>query len=229
MPSGWHLRHPTVRDHVPIAARLEFEELGGLKLKNIARPVEAFCCGPLICRDVDRPSANISAPGCTRPRRTDPRSQCLAFTNMSRDPEQEYLSEGSPTTSSRSFRRIRSLLVISRNSSFTYQDARGCQTGRARTQSSLRVGRQRASSGRAHSGYCPAYALTPTQGIISGLNATNGRMPKSSLCKRNSQRDCSCDRSRYRTCGTTASAAKAARKLGRMGSVSKRLMAPVAA
>jgi adenylate cyclase len=69
---------------------LDFEEVGLLSLKNIARPVEAF---------VVRQTGNVAVPAnLIQPAQVPPIGKpsiaVIAFTNMGGDPEQEYLSDG---------------------------------------------------------------------------------------------------------------------------------------
>jgi adenylate cyclase len=106
----------SVRDHVHGRLGLEFEELGVLTLKNIARPVEAFlikCCAGAITKPLAG-SEVLPLPG-------KPSIAVLAFTNMSHDPEQEYFSDGIAEDITTALCRNRSLFVISRNSSFSYR------------------------------------------------------------------------------------------------------------
>jgi adenylate cyclase len=105
-----------VREHMRHRLDFVFEELGPLKLKNIARPIEAFV---LNSDAVNRPlfrglSDHLPLPG-------KPSIAVLAFTNMSGDPEQEYFSDGIADDIITEFSRSRSLFVIARNSSFTYR------------------------------------------------------------------------------------------------------------
>jgi adenylate cyclase len=113
----------SVRDHVHGRLDLVFEELGALRLKNIARPVEAF---------VARLGTNASLPP-TAPQLPDdsstgnlaaprkPSIAVLAFSNMSGNPEQEYFSDGISDDIITELSRSRSLFVMARNSSFTYK------------------------------------------------------------------------------------------------------------
>ena len=75
-----------VRDHVHDRIDLDFQGLGALNLKNIARPVEAFVLRPLPgrCVTARRITAAVGQTSIA----------VLAFTNMSGDPEQEYFSDG---------------------------------------------------------------------------------------------------------------------------------------
>jgi DNA-binding winged helix-turn-helix (wHTH) protein len=82
----------------------------------------------------------------------------LPFTNMSGDPEQEYFADGMAEEIITALSRCNSLLVIARNSSFTYKgkvaDVR--QIGRD-LGVSLRPGRQRPSGGDAAAHHRPAH------------------------------------------------------------------------
>ncbi len=126
-----------VRDHVHDRLGLDFQALGPLKLKNIARPVEAF---------VLRPSAgDVYGAKESLPLSDKPSIAVLAFTNMSGDPEQEYFSDGIADDIITELSRMRWLFVTARNTSFTYKGARDRRkAGRTRTRRALRPGGQRA-------------------------------------------------------------------------------------
>lgn len=83
-------------------------------LKNIARPVGVWIW----------PNAS-EIQHATKPEQTDPSpGPCiavLAFDNLSRDPEQEYFSDGITEDIITDLSKVGSLLVISRNSSFAYK------------------------------------------------------------------------------------------------------------
>jgi adenylate cyclase len=101
----------TVYDQVKGKLKLEYEELGSQRLKNIAEPVRTY-------RIVSTPARVMG----TRKTTDKPSLAVLAFTNMSGDPEQEYFSDGVTEDIITELSRFRSLFVIARNSSFQYRD-----------------------------------------------------------------------------------------------------------
>ena len=111
-----------VRDHVQDRLGLAFEELGPVRLKNIARPVEAFVVitdGAAVPKAVERSLRH--GPGQALPLPDKPSIAVLAFSNMSGDEEQEYISDGIADDIITELSRSRALFVIARNSSFTYK------------------------------------------------------------------------------------------------------------
>ncbi len=102
-----------VRDHVHDRLDVDFQALGALKLKNIARPVEAFILRPS-AGDVHGAKESLSLSD-------KPSIAVLAFTNMSGDPEQEYFSDGIADDIITELSRMRWLFVTARNTSFTYK------------------------------------------------------------------------------------------------------------
>jgi adenylate cyclase len=112
-----------VRDHVQDRLSLAFEELGALKLKNIARPVEAFSLkfdGAATSTKVVEKSA-LCHDHAILALPDKPSIAVLAFANMSDDPNQEYFSDGVTDDIITALSRNRSLFVIARTSSFTYK------------------------------------------------------------------------------------------------------------
>jgi adenylate cyclase len=108
-----------VRDHVRGRLDFSFGELGALRLKNIAYPVEAFVVRVTTDRAV--PSSAALAKIDHLPLPGKPSIAVLAFTNMSGDPQQESFSDGIADDIITELSRSRSLFVIARNSSFTYK------------------------------------------------------------------------------------------------------------
>ena len=111
-----------VRDHVRDRLNLAFEELGELNLKNIARPVEAFALklNSAVSESAERSLTHNSREALPLPDR--PSIAVLAFTNLSADRDQEYLSDGFADNIITELSRNRSLFVIARSSSFTYKN-----------------------------------------------------------------------------------------------------------
>ena len=99
-----------------IKGKLEVKFVDGGKenFKNIADPVQVYHW---------RPGTNSSnkqqAYGSTTG--TKPSIAVLPFTNMSGDPEQEYFADGISEDIITALSKIRSFLVIARNSTFTYK------------------------------------------------------------------------------------------------------------
>jgi TolB-like protein/class 3 adenylate cyclase/Tfp pilus assembly protein PilF len=90
-----------------------FEHLGDQKLKNMPEPVRVY-----------RVSA-VSAPSrlvmLSKEPGSKPSIAALPFPNMSGDPEQEYFSDGITEDIITELSRFRNLIVIARNSSFSYK------------------------------------------------------------------------------------------------------------
>ena len=92
--------------------KVDFEDLGRRELKNISEPVRIYrvntCASPMIAttpREHNRISVAV-----------------LPFTNMSRDHEQDYFSDGITEDIITELSRFHSLFVIARNSSFHYKN-----------------------------------------------------------------------------------------------------------
>ena len=97
---------------------LRFEPLGAQQLKNLARPVPAYRLGPaeIAPRATARPPpAGVLGPA---PR---PAVAVLPFVNLSRDPEQEYFSDGLAEDIIAALGAWRSFPVVARDSSFTFK------------------------------------------------------------------------------------------------------------
>jgi adenylate cyclase len=101
-----------VRDHLGNRLGLRFEALGPLDLKNIAGPVEAFLLR------VETTQHAISAPARLVPRLS---IVVLPFTNLGNDPDQEYFADGITEDLTTDLSRIPGMVVISRNTAFTYR------------------------------------------------------------------------------------------------------------
>jgi adenylate cyclase len=122
-PPGGICVSRSVRDHVHGRLGLQFEELGPLNLKNIARPVEAFLIRNHGQATLSRSAEQSLIHGGSEPLPLPdkPSIAVLAFANMSGDVDQEYFSDGISDDIITELSRSRSLFVIARNSSFTYK------------------------------------------------------------------------------------------------------------
>jgi TolB-like protein/class 3 adenylate cyclase len=128
-PTGGILISRNVRDAVAGRVKATFEDLGGLSLKNIERPVRAFRVHwegsewrPHGAPGVSSAAAVPSQSSPTALSLPDkPSIAVLPFQNMSGDPEQEYFVDGLVEDIITALSRFKSLFVIARNSSFTYK------------------------------------------------------------------------------------------------------------
>src|SRR5262249_26641074 len=125
-PAGGVLIARNARDDVAGRVKATFEDLGGLSLKNIERPVRAFRVKwepsdwqqPVASEATPTPAASPQVP---LPLPDKPSIAVLPFQNMSGDPEQEYFADGVAEEIITALSRFKSLFVIARNSSFTYK------------------------------------------------------------------------------------------------------------
>jgi TolB-like protein/Tfp pilus assembly protein PilF len=114
----------TVRDHIRDKLPNRFEDMGEHSVKNIARPVRVYALRPGAVADL--PASSVpSAPPISQPA-VAPRLSIvvLPFTNLSDDQEQQYFADGITEDVTIDLSRIAGMLVISRNTAFTYQGKR---------------------------------------------------------------------------------------------------------
>src|SRR5205814_3697466 len=107
----------TVLNHARDKVSFEVEDAGEQTLKNIARPVHVY-------RIIIEPSRRPATPKPEIPALSLPDKPSVAvlpFTNMSGDPEQEFVSDGIAEDVITALSHYPSLFVIARNSSFTYK------------------------------------------------------------------------------------------------------------
>ena len=104
-----------VRDHIGTKLRLSFADLGDQKVKNIAQPIKAYRIGG------ETSPIGTTGPATPLPLPDKPSVAVLPFTNMSADPEQEFLADGIAEDVITALSRYPSLFVIARNSSFTFK------------------------------------------------------------------------------------------------------------
>ncbi|WP_284735855.1 adenylate/guanylate cyclase domain-containing protein [Dongia deserti] len=101
--------HEQVRDKI---ATVRFEDLGEQRVKNIARPVRAYRVALGLAGPVPSPVPTLSS---------SPSIAVLPLDNMSTDPEQEHFADGLAEDLITDLARVAGLLVVARNSTFTYK------------------------------------------------------------------------------------------------------------
>jgi len=90
------------------------EDRGEQQLKNIARPLRVYA----VRREG---AAGVPSPPRFAVKQAKPSIAVLAFENRSGDPEQEYFSDGISEDIITDLSKVSGLMVIARNSSFTYK------------------------------------------------------------------------------------------------------------
>jgi adenylate cyclase len=105
-----------VRDQVRDKLDFAFEDAGEQRVKNIARPLRVCHVRPgqVAGEEMSAPQPPLALPD-------KPSLAVLPFTNMSGDPEQEFVSDGIAEDVITALSRHPSLFVIARNSTFTYK------------------------------------------------------------------------------------------------------------
>jgi len=109
----------SARVHDYVGGRLDIvcEDLGRQAVKNIAEPVHVYRVRP---GEGGAPAA--SGPTGGQPLFSKPSIAVLPFQNMSRDPDQEYFSDGISEDIITALSRIRQFFVIARNTTFTFKN-----------------------------------------------------------------------------------------------------------
>jgi adenylate cyclase len=114
-----------IRDKLPFP----FEDLGEQKVKNISRPLHAFALGSeaiaALSASEPTPAAVEIAPAANFPDAGRvPRLSMivLPFSNLSNDNEQQYLADAITDDVTTDLSRLPDMIVISRNTAFTYRD-----------------------------------------------------------------------------------------------------------
>jgi adenylate cyclase len=112
-----------VRDQIRDKLSYPFEDMGDQSVKNIARPVRVYAWRPEGTASSSTAGSSItsSSLAVTAPRLS---IVVLPFTNLSNDAEQQYFADGITEDLTADLSRIADLLVISRNTAFTYQGKR---------------------------------------------------------------------------------------------------------
>jgi TolB-like protein/class 3 adenylate cyclase len=96
---------------------LAVSDLGPTQLKNIAEPIRVYAL------DVGMPAVAKPAPAEAPEKSAPPRLSMvvLPFANIGGDPEQEHFVDGVTESLTTDLSRIRSAIVIARNTAFTYK------------------------------------------------------------------------------------------------------------
>jgi TolB-like protein/class 3 adenylate cyclase len=111
-----------VRDQIRDKLAYAFEDLGEQSVKNIARPIRVYAWRPEGTADV--PVTRVLSTSSTSPPAAVQRLSIvvLPFTNLSSDPEQQYFADGITEDLTTDLSRVAGVLVISRNTAFTYRN-----------------------------------------------------------------------------------------------------------
>ena len=114
----------TVRDHIRDKLPYAFEDTGEQNVKNIARPVRVYALGPEVIAAL--PTASVQPTTSNSPPLVAPRLSIvvLPFANLSNDPDQQYFADGITEDVTTDLSRLAGMMVISRNTAFTYQNKR---------------------------------------------------------------------------------------------------------
>ena len=105
--------HESVGNQIDV----RFQDGGDISVKNIDRPIRVWKWHP----ERTDVAANRSDTANLAPKVETPSIAVLPFANMSGDPEQEYFSDGISEDIITDLSKIAGLMVIARNSSFTYK------------------------------------------------------------------------------------------------------------
>ena len=119
-PGGIYVSR-VVRDQVRDRLDYTFEDMGEQQVKNIARPVRVY---RLRDRITELPGAAIPTATSISQTPIAPRLSIvvLPFTKLSDDPEQQYFADGITEDLTTDLSRLENMLVISRNTAFTYRN-----------------------------------------------------------------------------------------------------------
>jgi adenylate cyclase len=110
-----------VRDNVRDKLDYTFEDLGEQRVKNIARPVRVYA---LRCDGMAGVPLASSSPATSASPIAAPRLSIvvLPFDHMGSDPEQQYFADGITEDLTTDLSRIAGMVVISRNTAFSYRN-----------------------------------------------------------------------------------------------------------
>jgi TolB-like protein len=113
-PGGIYISEDAFRQ-VRGKVEVDFADLGEQSLKNIARPVRVYA----LRAEGLAGDAPANVPAVAAPRLS---IVVLPFANLSSDPEQQYFADGITEDLTTDLSRIAGVLVISRNTAFTYRN-----------------------------------------------------------------------------------------------------------
>jgi adenylate cyclase len=108
----------SVYDQIQSILSLGYADMGEQTIKNISKPVRCFAVRFAHAGPASERSA-AEAPAGNPP--DTPSIAVLPFANLSNDPEQEYFADGMVEDMITALSRFRWLVVIARNSTFTYK------------------------------------------------------------------------------------------------------------
>lgn len=113
----------TAFDQVESKLDYSYEDLGEQALKNIAKPTRIYRVHSIDESTTDEPAFISPSPptNFAAPEQVKPAIAVLPFQNLSGDAEQEYFSDGMTEDLITDLSKISGLLVISRNSVFSYK------------------------------------------------------------------------------------------------------------
>lgn len=118
-----------VYDQVRDRLSFPFEDQGPQTVKNIARPLHVFALRPeaIANLQIAEPGlayASVEPASPSPPEQQTPRLSIvvLPFTNLSGDPQQQYFADAVTDDVTTDLSRINDMVVISRNTAFTYKE-----------------------------------------------------------------------------------------------------------
>jgi TolB-like protein/cytochrome c-type biogenesis protein CcmH/NrfG len=112
----------TVREQIRDKLSYQFEDLGEQSVKNIARPVRVYVLRPEALADLPASMAPLATSISRTPVAPRMSIVVLPFANLSSDREQQYFADGITEDLTTDLSRIGDMLVISRNTAFTYRN-----------------------------------------------------------------------------------------------------------
>jgi TolB-like protein len=114
----------TVRDHVRDKLPYPFQDMGEQVVKNIAHPIRVYTLHPEAIASL--PTPRVQPTTSNSPPMVAPRLSIvvLPFANLSNDPDQQYFADGITEDVTTDLSRLAGMMVISRNTAFTYQSKR---------------------------------------------------------------------------------------------------------